>query len=77
MTYKTRFELVKTFLENTITLNDNIIKNHLDELETVDFYQRLLEERNYFTTIVSLMNMITDCESVKEYHDRLKEERFI
>lgn len=77
MTYKTRYELVKTFLENTITLNDNIIKNHLDEIETNDFYQRLLDERNYFMTIVSLMNMVVECDSVKEYHDRLIEEKFI
>lgn len=71
MTYKTRFQELENLLQNAIELNDEIITNHLDEMETNEFYQHLLDERNYYTTVINIMRILEESETKEELYQKL------
>lgn len=71
MTYKTRFQELENLLQNAIELNDEILTNHLDEMETNEFYQHLLDERNYYTTVINIMRILEESETKEELYQKL------
>lgn len=77
MTYKTRFQELEKLLQNAIELNDEILTNHLDEMETNEFYQRLLDERNYYTTVINLMHILEESVSKEELYQKLMKESYM
>ena len=77
MTYKTRFQELEKLLQNVIELNDEIITNHLEEMETNEFYQHLLDERNYYITVINLMRILEESETKEELYQKLIKESYI
>ena len=71
MTYKTRFQELENLLQNAIELNDEILTNHLDEMETNEFYQHLLDERDYYTTVINIMRILEESETKEELYQKL------
>ena len=77
MTYKTRFKELEKILKDIIKRDDEIITNHLDEMDDNEFYQRLLDERNYYTSVVNMMKIAEESETKKEFYQSLIEESYI
>ena len=77
MTYKTRFKELEKILKNIIKLNDEIIAHHLDEMDDNEFYQRLLDERNYYTSVVNMMKIAEESDTLKEFYNTLIEQSYI
>lgn len=77
MTYKTRFKELEKVLKHIINLDDEIITNHLDEMDDNEFYQRLLDERNYYTSVVNMMKIAEESETKDEFYDTLADLSYI
>lgn len=77
MTYKTRYQELENLLQNAIELNDEILTNHLDEMETNEFYQHLLDERNYYTTVINIMRILEESETKEELYQKLIKENYM
>lgn len=77
MTYKTRFKELEKVLKHIITQDDEIITNHLEELENNGFYQRLLDERNYYTSVINMMQIAEESESKEDFYDTLADLSYI
>lgn len=77
MTYKTRFQELEKVLTNIIQLDDKIITNHLEEMDSNEFYQRLLDERNYYTTVINIMRILEESETKEELYQNLIKENYM
>lgn len=77
MTYKTRFQELENLLQNAIELNDEILTNHLEEMDSNEFYQRLLDERNYYTTVINIMKILEESETKEELYQNLIKENYM
>ena len=77
MTYKTRFQELEKVLTNIIQLDDKILTNHLEEMDSNEFYQRLLDERNYFTTVINIMRILEESETKEELYQNLIKENYM
>lgn len=77
MTYKTRFKELEKILKNIITLDDEIITNHLEELENSGFYQRLLDEKIFYKRVLDIMQISEESDTIEDFYDTLADLSYI
>lgn len=77
MTYKTRFKELEKVLKHIITQDDDIITNHLDDLENSPFLQGLLSEKILYKRILDIMQLAEESENKEEFYDTLADLSYI